>query len=365
LTNPPTLADYWPAPLRLLTAILGANIPQAAAIAQDMTPADWGRFADLAIHRHRVAPVIAPTIKALDIPEFVQDRLNQEARLNAIKTLTLIAETRQVIEALEQAGATPAIFKGWPLAQNLFGQVTARHSGDIDIAIAPDQIAPSYTALTALGYRPDEGFQREGRILGSRSLAREGRDLRMVHPEGRVVELHWRLTHYLGWPDLLALPGALCMQDTQAGPLRVLSDQANMLYLPLHGGLHMWTRLKWLADIAPLAQRRGPEGLAEDMALAQRLGLARPVSIGLKLSARVLGSPLPPGMTLDRPKALERFMLDTIARDDMIPSVSTRYRIWARINAFRLAQGAQQIMGIIRYDTLRRWRWRLADMGKN
>ena len=365
MTPPDILADHWSKPLRVLAALLSVDSTQAADIAEGLTPADWDRFADLAIHRHRVAPVIAGTLDMLDIPEPTRDRLRQAIRDNAVKTLTQIAETKQVINVLEQAGAQPAVFKGWPLAENLFGHANARHSGDIDIAIASERIAAGAEALAELGYRPDEGFEREGRILGSQALAREGRDLRLAHPAGKVVELHWRLTHYLGWPDLLAMPGALVRQDTQAGPLNVLSDQVNILYLPLHGGLHMWTRLKWLADIAPLAQRRGAEGLAEDMVLAKDLGLAKPVLLGLTLSARVFGSPLPSGMDLGPPSRVERFMLDTIARDDMIPAVSPRYRIWARLNAFRLAQGASQMMGILRYDTLRRWRWRLADIGKS
>lgn len=366
-----TIPTTWPRSLRLLCTCLAAAAggddrggPDPLDLARQMTPEDWDRFSTLAIREHRVAPLVARVLPGLDgVPTQVQDRLTQSTRQNAVTTLAQMAETRQVIAALETTGAAPAVFKGWPLAENLFGQANARHSGDIDIAIAPDRITACCEALGTLGYQPDQGFEREGRIRSSRTLAREGRDLRMVRPTGKVVELHWRLTYYQGWPDLLALPGALVRQDSQAGPVTVLSDQVNMLYLPLHGGLHMWTRLKWLADIAPLARRRGPEGLAEDMDLAARLGIAKPVSIGLRLSARLLGSPLPPGMALGRPTGVERFMLDTITRDDMIPGVSTRYRIWARINAFRLAHGPGQIMGIVRYDTLRRWRWRLADMG--
>lgn len=367
-----TLPSTWPRPLRLLCAALaqasGAGQDwhdQAAALAQGMTLGDWDRFADLAIREHRVAPVIAQVVKGLDMPAPALAQLDKAIRLNAFSTLTQIYETQRVVTALTAAGITPLTFKGWPLAARLSGSATARHAGDLDLLICPDQIGACCALLESLGYSSGALFKRESHIRDTKALAAEGKDIRLEHEEtGMAVELHWRMIPYTGWPEIQGLPGAITTQTTQAGPLQVLSDQANMMYLPLHGGLHMWTRLKWLADIAPLARLRGPEGLAQDMALARDLGLTKPVSVGLKLSARLLGSPLPPGMTLGRPQALERFMLDTIARDDMTPTISPRYRIWARLNALRLAQGAGQVLGVIRYDTLRRWRWRLAYMGK-
>lgn len=353
----------WPRPLALLAACLRQDDDGATArdLARAMTRDDWHRLAWLAQERHRIAPLVQRALGALNPPDEVAEGMARHGARNAMRALGQIAETNRVITAL--APVHPVIFKGWPLSERLFGAPALRHAGDLDIAVAPDRMDAACTALDGLGYAADDQHGRMDRLRqtgGVAALADEGKDIRFVHPDGHVAELHWHLLPYRGWPDVLALPGAVETQNSQAGPLNVLSDQANMMYLPVHGGLHLWTRLKWLADIAPLATRRGPEGLAADMELAREIGLATPVAIGLKMSARLLGSPLPPGMVLQPPCPIERFMLDTIARDDMIPVISRRYRFWTRINALRLASGPRQILGVLRYDTLRRLRFRLA-----
>ena len=360
-----SIPPNWPQPLRLLCACLGAHSPDlVSALARDMSPRDWDRFVWLATERHRVAPRIPQDLTASVLPPDVAEALAARVKANATQTLVLMAETRRVHQALSKAGIDPVIFKGWPLSERLFNTSAARHSGDLDLAIAPRDLPMACTVMEDCGYAADGGQTRLTRIGGGKAMMDEGKDFSFIHPAGHKIDLHWHLLPYRGWPRILDLPGAVTRQVTQAGTYSVLSDQANMLYLPIHGGLHLWTRLKWLTDIAPLAVIRGTKGLTDDLALARRLGVGRSLDLGLRLSARLFGSPLPDGLDLVPPGRTERFMLDTIARDDMIPVISPRYRFWTRINALRLAQGPRQIWGVIRYDTLRRWRWRLVGMQK-
>lgn len=352
----------WPRPLVFLAACLRQDGgAEARALAPSLTSQDWQRALWLAINRHRVGPQFHQAVRHLDPPEDVATALARHTEQNAIRALGQIAETHRVMQAID--AAEPVIFKGWPLSERLFGTPSMRHIGDMDIVVDPKHMTEMCEIMAGLGYvidAEDGPVDRPMQASSAKALATESKHVTFARTGGHMVEMHWRLLPYRGWPDVLSLPGAAEVRAHQTGRLRVLSDQANMLYLPVHGGLHLWTRLKWLADIAPLAGMRGPDGLAADMELAREIGLELPVGIGIRLSARLFGSPLPPGMSLERTSALERFMLNTIARDDMIPVVSSRYRFWSRINAMRLCSSLNQFVGVVRYDTLRRLRTRLA-----
>ncbi|MEM9138215.1 MAG: nucleotidyltransferase family protein [Pseudomonadota bacterium] len=333
---------------------------------------DWQRLMVLAASRHRVLPVVMPCLSPArpgplqaGLPEALAWKMALQNTQNTAQVLIGISETQRLIARFGEAGMTPLVFKGWPLSEDLYGTPNARHMGDIDVMIPPDRISESFEIVAGMGYRPTPSHAGMARLAGSRALADEGKDVRFHNAErDTAIEIHWRLYPFHGWPDPLALPEAEAVQQTQIGPLSVLSDQANMLYLSVHGTLHLWTRLKWLADIACLAHRRGPDQLAEDYALARSLGIGISVALGLRLSARLLGSPLP-GVLAGRMPELdwaERWMLDVMNRDDTMPGVTRRYRLWARLMAFRLAADLPQTLGVMRYDTVRRVRLALARM---
>ena len=352
--------ENWPRPLSLIAALLrpGAG-SDAALLAHGLSKADWQRFADLATERHRIAPVIVSGLGALEMPDEIRERLRRSARENAARTLEQMAETRRIADALTGLGIKPVVFKGWPLAERLYGSAAARHTGDLDLLIPEDRLAACCAAMADLGYRPDRHHRGNVRIAASRALREDGKDIKFLHPmTGLAVELHWHLYPFRGWPDPLAHPAALERQRTGIGILQSPSDAANMQYLSIHGTLHLWARLKWLADIARLAQRRGLVELEADVERARALNILTPVALALRLSARLFASPLPRSLSASDSglMRIEAWMLDAMTRDDTIPVITRRYRIWVRLMAFRLAATRAQFFGALRYDTVRRVR---------
>lgn len=328
-----------------------------------MTHSDWDLFTWLATTRHRVDPIITPALQNLDIPVSVRERFDAMFRANAIATLSAIAETRRVMAALSEIDPTPVIFKGWPLAERIYGAAAQRHTGDLDLLVHPDCLRTVAAILEGLEYQRETDDINYHVPVDAPAMQAEGKDLRYLHAQtGAVTEIHWHLLPFRGWPAVFDHPGMTTYQDTSAGQLHVPSDLGNMLYLPIHGGLHLWTRLKWLADIAWLAHQRGSEQLAHDLAEARRLGIENPVLLGLQLSGYIFGTPLP---TDTRPLTgrmawMARWMTDTMAREDMIPTMTLRYRLWVRIMGLGLASTTSQRLGVLRYDSWRRMRLNLA-----
>lgn len=364
---PPPLSPPLALLVRLIAEAAGGEstaerLPEPPAL----DAAGWAAFADLAIGRHLVGPLIAASLDRLGAPEEVRTAFAAAERANTLAATVQIAETRRLFAALGEAGISVAVVKGWPLAARFYPSAEARHVGDLDLLVAPADAARTVARLGDLGFAisPDDENRRY------RALSDPARAPRLLatgkHVEleraatGMVIELHWRLMSLAGWPELTDRPGALTVQETEAGPLHVPEDRTNLIYLSVHGALHAWNRLKWLADIAVVARARGPAALAGDLEAARGLRLARPLASALSLSNRLFASPLPDG-GLDAALAartrarIETRILTRLARSGAPPD-PRRYAADIRALRLSLASGWAQYWGIVEYDTVRRVR---------
>lgn len=353
----------WSRPLRLVAALLSVD-GVCPVEAEGLSAAEWARFADLVIDRQRVAPQVAPRLADLPVPPDVARRIGDEVQRNARLTLLGMAELRRVLSEFAGIGVTPIVLKGFPLGEALYGSAAGRHSRDLDLLIPAGAVAGCGAALSRLGYRVAAEHTRRGRLLGSRALTGECNDIAFEHADSPLaVELHWRPTHPRFWPDPLGCPGAVVTRRTGIGDLLVPSDEANMIYLALHGAMHRWGRLKWLADMARLAQRRGPEMLSADLARARDERAWRPVALALRLAGRLLGAPLPRELS-GPPRALARSEADAMhwVASEEAAAATLRGRLGFYTAGLRLADGTAQRLGIVRYASWRHLRLMAADL---
>ena len=108
---------------------------------------------------------------------------------------------------------------------------------------------------------------------------------------GLRVELHWRLflnPHAMDQTSVMAASRVVPFTGT-AG-LRTLGEEDLFTYLCMHGALHWWYRLKWLADINALLAA-APEASSEQLfqaAESQGRGLA--AAEALLLCQRLFGT---------------------------------------------------------------------------
>ena len=96
----------------------------------------------------------------------------------------------EVLERLAAAGIRALPLKGSLLARALYGDVATRTSMDIDILVAPEDLADAVTALSELGWRWETGGSR----IGGLPILHET----LRHAKLPRVELHWRLHWYEG-----------------------------------------------------------------------------------------------------------------------------------------------------------------------
>jgi len=169
-----------------------------------------------------------------------------------VAALAKTGEFLRVTDALRAAGLSFIPLKGPLLSQRLYGDATGRYYGDLDILVSTGTFSDAVHVLENLGYVADAPGWPEGRRQRL-TLLKHSRDLGFSNPvNGIQVELHWRL--------LRNLPGGMGQdEDLFRGTLMelgfagrifsVLSNEAELLFLVIHGGLHWWRRLMWLVDI--------------------------------------------------------------------------------------------------------------------
>jgi hypothetical protein len=191
----------------------------------------------------------------------------------------------------------------------------------------------------------------------------ECKDVGYVHPDtGMVVELHWRTNTFRGWPELPEL-GEMPVPLPGAAGILVLGPLGQLVYLSRHGQQHLFGRLKWLLDIARLAEIRGLAQLTEDLARAEAAGAGRPVRLALHLAHRVFGAVVPAGAH-DLPRREARWVEEILA--DIADPRATPGRIKARLGFYRwhlrMAENWAQVMGVLRFATWRRLRLGVAGL---
>lgn len=351
----------WSDSLQALAALLSPRQGTLPVLSE----ASWQALADLVIQRHRVAPLIAARLPG-DAPADVAARLREAAEVNGRQTLHHIAATAEILTACRAEGIDPVLLKGWPLAERLYGAPGQRQARDLDLLVQPDEMPGAAAVLHKLGFTPAPVYRLRGRLIGSRALAAECYDLEFHHPgTGLAVELHWRTSHFPGWPEVLDRPGMIRTQQTRIGPVRVPAEAADLIYLSGHGCMHVWARLKWLADIAWLAEARGAAALEADLALAHEVQAWTTTALALRLAHRAFGAPLPASLLTPDP-ALGRHenrCLALIADPNAAPG-GLWYRVQTNLAALRLAETGGQLAGVMRYALWRRLRLGLAGLRK-
>jgi hypothetical protein len=144
------------------------------------------------VRRHRVADLLRVHAEELGLPAEVTSTLRSwHDRVRPLLMLQALETTRSVA-VLADAGVPALAVKGLALAVLSAGRVDARGAGDVDLLIAPEDLAAAHRALTAAGWSLEEGGRVEPGTWAFRHVNRWGNAL-TYRGNGAPVDLHWRL----------------------------------------------------------------------------------------------------------------------------------------------------------------------------
>jgi hypothetical protein len=263
---------------------------------------DWHRFLRLT-ERHRVTGLVHHAFSHLAsdaVPEAVKGNLARKAALLARQSLQLANESLRIAHVMQSAEIPAAFLKGVPLAITAYGGLSQRHSRDIDLLVSEEAAPLACRVLTHMGYHGATAAERAMTETQLKRWLRDNKHIGYVHENSGIhVELHDRV---LLNPLLNQAFGPDCWEPVavSGATLVALKRQELILYLCVHGALHAWFRLKWLADIGALLSEATESDIRELLRAADNLDISLPVSHAIQLSSRLLGLP-----RLERPPALE------------------------------------------------------------
>jgi len=211
----------------------------------------------------------------------------------------LLAERDALLEALRAQGVRAVPLKGAALLGAAYPNIALRPLGDLDLLVAPADMALADEALAARGY---------ARLLTGIPALRHHLEFERILPGGvrLVVEVHRRP---LAAPGLeRALPAERVLADAAPDPLAGGPSIPSPEHLLLHVAAHLVVqhageeRLIWVADIDRIARRwfaASTDAAAERaarrrvLAAAEAAGLEAALGAALEAAALWFGTPWP------------------------------------------------------------------------
>jgi hypothetical protein len=197
----------------------------------------------------------------------------------------MAGESIRLQQAFDSARIPLMVLKGIPVGQIAYGRLGLKQSWDIDLLVLPDDMARARGLLIELGY----GSEFDERAFDR--VAEVAQDVAFHHTErDMTVELHQRLN-----PTRGLLQGINARGPTQRVPLRgwnlaTLADGPLFAYLCVHGAMHNWNRLKWLADFNAFVATRSDDEVREMALSAVKYGAERSASVALGLCRTLFGT---------------------------------------------------------------------------
>jgi hypothetical protein len=282
--------EKWAAELRFLGQTLPwSSAPRKPAGIETLGRLDWDKFHDV-LKRHRLLPLATHYLRLYRdiIPVETAARIENSWRRDRLRLLALAKEQVALMAELQQAGIRALPLKGPALAQQLYGDPTARQSADLDLLVHPEDLKRAAEYLVAQGYRSVDGYA-ELYPRQQQAFLNRYHDFGFRHTQRAIqVELHWR---FFETPSYFSLPledRLFCSHQVSFGGtvLSTLPPEVTLLYLCAHGAQHLWFRLLWAGDIAALLAQKEPVwGWPKLLDRAQELGVRTALIEGVTLAS--------------------------------------------------------------------------------
>ncbi len=215
---------------------------------------DWEEFVNLAEY-HGVRPLVYRALREAcwdAVPDAVRAPLAAFYRANAIWSLRVTAELIALLDRLEREGIRAMPLKGPVLADMVYGDAALREYGDLDVLVPEADARRARAVAEEMGYHleyppgpgGEEGFVRNEAHYHLRNEQKQ-----------TVLEIHWR---FAARRLLFPMRAETFWEHSQtvrfAGREVTIPERSVLLlFLAAHGAKHGWSALKWLCDVAWLA----------------------------------------------------------------------------------------------------------------
>ena len=261
---------------------------------------DWDLLVNLALE-HRVLPFVFLRLADMGsaVPVATQERLRVEYHRNVLHCLANAAELIAVLKAFDDEKIPAMPFKGVALAASIYGDLTLRPAGDLDVLIRYCDLTQATAVLLKRGYELQTAV-----LAGGTPAMPDHYEYQFERQaDGMLIELRWRLQlsqprnkkiSRFGYELGLDWVQKRGRATTLAGAeVPDMNPETALLVLCMHGSKHVWSRLAWICDVAQLLRVSPDLDWNEVVREAKQLGLWRALALGILVAHRVAGAPVP------------------------------------------------------------------------
>ncbi len=257
---------------------------------------DWVYLIQLAI-MHGVMPLLYSNLKRFypdALPEETMARLKARFMANARQNVSQTGELLQILKIFK-ANNIPAIpFKGPAQAAAVYGNLTFRQFGDLDILVHKQDVWQARALLADRGYRFYTQLTAAQEIAYLHS--RNHHHFCLVRDDGKAtVEIHWEVAPRHFAP---AIEVEQLWQRAESIPLAgetvaAFAPQDFVLLLCMHNSKHGWNRLEYICAVAEFLQTDHSINWDQVLIRAKQWRCLHMLLLGLHLAQVVLDASLP------------------------------------------------------------------------
>ncbi len=250
--------------------------------------------------RHAVLPLVYKTLKKLSEEDLlphnqytdilITDTKYQYLQI-AQRNILMSAELIRIMKLLEDNGIKTLAFKGPTLAQMVYGDITLRQFGDLDILIKKKDQHKINRLLQDQGYKP----LLELTEVQEKTWYKYAKDISYIHPKkGLHIEMHWLLLDrdhplQVDLDTIWEHPQEVSLNGHQ---IQTFATESLLIYLCIHGSKHLWERIGWVKDIDQMVRTQTIDW-DQIIQEVKKSGFQRMVFLGLYLSQSLFQTPLP------------------------------------------------------------------------
>jgi Uncharacterised nucleotidyltransferase len=250
-------------------------------------PLEWKWFIRI-IERNQILPLVYHNLRnclSSDCHAEVLRAIRTTAVGYTGHSMAQAAELVRVTESVKNAGFEIVALKGVSLAILAYGNLAIRSPGDIDLLVSGAEVFDVERILRSLGYSRLEPRTEFTPKRLEYYLRYYKHFTYLSEANSTPIELHWRLFHNI---PLLQEADAKFPPTTPveigSSVVYTLPRHELFLYLCVHGAIHGWPILKWLADIGALLSAMDNDDISEIAELAKQRGLVAEFRAALKLA---------------------------------------------------------------------------------
>jgi Uncharacterised nucleotidyltransferase len=281
-----------------------------------------------------------PAVKALEV--FAR-RARGRAALSRLDAAAV-----EVFDAFDAAGVQAVLLKGPALAQLLYKADEHRGYSDVDLLVAPRQLAAAERVLAGLGYAniADRlGIDDVAGVLNAETWTRVGGT--ETATAGTMVDMHWQLPGSEASPEAAweALTRGCERVELQGRRVPTLAVEGLALHLATHAAHHGPRHEQPIEDLAKGLERWSPDVWRAAGRLAGEIEATEAFGAGLRQ--------IPPGAAL----AGELGLPATDGLEWRIAHRAARPRGASRLQAFEEARSLSERAAVLRRSLFPRREW--------